>query len=266
MDILKRSLAPITAAAWAEIDDVARNVLSNALTARKVVDFEGPMGWEYAALPMGRLTLPAKQPVEGVEFGIRTVQPLTELRVPFELGIWEIDNIVRGAKDIDLAPMEEAARTLARFEDRAVFYGLEHAAIAGLKDSAEESMPLPDKTEGIIATVTRGLGKFMEKAVGGPYAMVVSPQIWQLLTGHVEGYPLNKYLASMLEGPIVVTPHVEDAFLVSMRGGDNEMVVGQDIAIGYNSNDKEKVQLFFTESFTFHSLDPAATICLPYNG
>jgi len=38
MDILKRSIAPITDEGWEEIDDQAKEILENHLTDRKFVD------------------------------------------------------------------------------------------------------------------------------------------------------------------------------------------------------------------------------------
>ena len=259
MDILKRTLAPITQEAWTEIDAVARGALTSVLTARKVVDVEGPNGWDFSAVTLGRLDLPKKQPVPGVHFGLRTVLPLLEARVPFELDIWEVDNIVRGARDADLHPLEDAARALARFEEQAIYYGLSQANIKGLKDSSDyKTISLTDNPDDIVEKVTLGLAQFKQHSIDGPYAMIVSPELWLALAGHVKGYPLNQYIENMLQGPVMVSPYVQDAFLVTTRGGDMQLVLGQDIAIGYNSNDKEKVRLFFTESFTFYVSEPHA--------
>lgn len=262
MDILKRSLAPITQEAWTEIDELAKGTLMGALSARKVVDVDGPHGWEYAAVTMGRLTLPEKQPDPDVHFGMRQVLPLVEIRVPFELDIWEVDNIVRGAKDADLHALEEAARKLARFEEKAIYYGLAEAGIQGLKDKSDyDAMPLKNESGDILDKVTQGLATFKAHSMEGPYAMVVPTKLWTSLLSNYQGYPMNQYIESMLEGKIIVSPYVDDAFLLSVRGGDMTLTLGQDIAIGYNSNDKEKVRLFFTESFTFDVAEPHAVQC-----
>ena len=52
---LLRSHAPISDAAWREIDEEARERLIAALAARKLVDFSGPHGWEHSASPLGRV-------------------------------------------------------------------------------------------------------------------------------------------------------------------------------------------------------------------
>ena len=47
MDLLKRQLAPISDAAWEQIDTEARRVLKLNLAGRRVVDFSGPHGWDH---------------------------------------------------------------------------------------------------------------------------------------------------------------------------------------------------------------------------
>jgi uncharacterized linocin/CFP29 family protein len=48
--------------------------------------------------------------------------------------------------------------------------------------------------------------------------------------------------------------------MISQRGGDLELILGQDLAIGCESHNAEQVKLFFTESFTFRVLEPAAVL------
>jgi len=52
---LLRSLAPISGAGWALIDDEARDRLGVALAARRLVDFSGPHGWQHSATNLGRI-------------------------------------------------------------------------------------------------------------------------------------------------------------------------------------------------------------------
>ena len=57
-------------------------------------------------------------------------------------------------------------------------------------------------------------------------------------------------------------PALEGALLLSVRGGDFELTVGQDLSIGYAYHEKHKVELFLTESFTFRVLEPTAAVPL----
>ncbi|MFB6215190.1 MAG: family 1 encapsulin nanocompartment shell protein, partial [Candidatus Bipolaricaulia bacterium] len=139
MDFLKRSLAPITDEGWEEIDEAAREVLSNKLTGRKVVDVVEPQGWEYQAIPQGKLDIKEDNP-QSVRYGIRKVLPLVETRVSFELNIWELDNLSRGAEDVDLSPLEDAAAEAAQFEENVIYNGLGEAGIEGMFPSAGSSV------------------------------------------------------------------------------------------------------------------------------
>ena len=85
MNHLYRELAPISDAAWHEIEKEARRTLKTTLAARKLVDFVGPQGWESSSVGIGRSN-PVEPPSSGnVEARLRQVLPLVELRVPFEM-------------------------------------------------------------------------------------------------------------------------------------------------------------------------------------
>src|SRR5262245_12745340 len=132
MDLLKRELAPIVDEAWGEIDLEAKRVLKLNLAGRKLVDFDGPHGWEYAGVNTGQLKLLKTPPEPGVFAGLRIVQPLFEVRVPFELSIMDLDTVPRGAKNIDLDPVVAAAEKLSRAEDDAIFNGLTAGGMTGI--------------------------------------------------------------------------------------------------------------------------------------
>src|SRR5262249_62174783 len=114
MNDLFRELAPISDAAWKEIDDQARQALTVELAARKLVDFVGPQGWEQSAMNLGRVAALKGAPAEGVTAAIRQVQPLVELRAPFALTRAELENVSRGAADPDLDPLIQASIQIAR--------------------------------------------------------------------------------------------------------------------------------------------------------
>lgn len=262
MDILRKSMAPISAQAWEEINDTAVEVLTAALSGRKFLDVEGPKGWDYAALSTGRIDVPANQKGP-VKYGTHQVLPLVEARIPFELNIWELDNVARGAEDIDLDALEDAARELAKFEEKAIYDGFKPGNIVGLKNSSDyPAIQFPEAEEEILGAVAKGISQMKEAAIEGPYSLVLNTEKWQKINSFVRGYPLRKQLDNILGGSIIHAPYVKESFLVTERGGDFRLVVGQDISIGYESHNSKTVQLYFTESFTFQVIDPAAVIVL----
>lgn len=263
MDILKRTLAPITLEAWQEIDRQAKLVLTAYLSARKFVDVTGPQGWDYAAVPLGRLDVPKGQKKEEVQYGIHAVLPLVECRAPFVLDVWELDNIIRGAKDIELKSLEEASRKIALFEENAIFNGFGAGRIVGMKDACRHKpIAFTKNPAGFLEAVSQGVGTLIGASVGGPYALVVNPDLWQLIASYAEGFPLQQHVQGILEGPIVYSHSSKGGYLVSTRGQDLELVIGQDFAVGYQSHTSTEVTLFVTESFTFRVIEPAAYVPL----
>src|SRR5438132_398080 len=79
----------------------ATRTLRHFLAARPLIGFDGPGGWDRSAHNLGRVD-PLPAPAEGVEAARRRVQPLVELRTPFELSLAELDAVDRGAAAPDL--------------------------------------------------------------------------------------------------------------------------------------------------------------------
>jgi uncharacterized linocin/CFP29 family protein len=263
-DHLLRSLAPISDAAWAAIDDEARSRLSGQLAARKLVDFVGPSGWDYSAIPLGH-TVEVDTPFGSVVAQQRTVLPLVELRGEFVLSRSELDDVDRGASDPDLTALGEAARDFALAENMAVFRGFEAAGIEGLYDASDhEVIALEGKADTYPASVARAVDALRKVGVGGPYGIAIAPDIYTRIVETTEhgGYPVFNHLEAILGGPVVWAPGVGCGLVVSMRGGDFRFESGQDIAIGYRSSDADTVTLYLEESFSFRVLEPDAVVAL----
>ncbi len=262
MDILKRALAPITAQAWEEIESQAKRTLNATLSARKVVDVTEPQGIETGAVTLGRIDVPTSQK-SPVKYGIHKVLPMVEARIPFTLNIWELDNAVRGAEDIDFSSLEDAAQKIAQFEENIIYYGFAKANIDGLiKSSDHPTIKHPASGDALLSAVTDGINKFTTSAVEGPYSLVVNPQTWKTIQTQTKGYPLKKQVEDLIGGSIVLSNNIKESLLISERGGDTKMTLGQDYSIGYETHDPQKVRLFITVSFTFQVIDPAAFIII----
>ncbi len=260
-DLLKRSLAPLTEEAWQEVDATASTILKAQLTARTLVDFSGPHGWQFAAVNAGRIDL-SKGGSQDVPWGVRTVLPLVEVRVPVVLPQLELDNASRGCSDVDLSPLEDAAQKVAHFEETAIYTGFEPGGIKGITQaSAHKAVKLPENPEQYPKAVAQGLKELRLAGVPGPYALVLGVDAYAgLLQAGKGGYPPARIIRDMLGGQILASQVLSGGVLLSAAGGDFELTVGQDLAIGYASHDRTNVELFLTESFTFRVLRPEAAI------
>jgi uncharacterized linocin/CFP29 family protein len=119
---------------------------------------------------------------------------------------------------------------------------------------------MSDNPEEIMDSVSHALIQFASSAVEGPYSLIVGHHRWAQLATYVHGYPLRRHLKSLLGGKIILSPYIEETILVSERGGDFQLTLGQDLTIGYLSHNADHVRLYFTESFAFQVFDPTAYI------
>ena len=266
MNHLLRDIAPITDAGWAELEDEARRQLVASLAARKLVDFSGPHGWQYSATNLGRTETIETAVVEGVAPIRRRVLPLVEPRVGVTLARSELDDIARGAQDADLDDLAEAARRIALAENVAVFNGWPEAGITGITAaSPHQPIGITDDLTTCPRHIARAVEVLLSSGVGGPYGLALGPEVYKSVVETTEhgGYPLFDHLRKILDGPLVWAPGVDGGVVLSLRGGDFLFECGQDIAMGYDSHDRENVELYFVESFSFRVATPEAAVALP---
>ena len=263
MNNLHRELAPISDAAWAQIEEEASRTLKRHLAARRVVDVVGPKGVDFSAIGTGHL-LPVAAPGEGIAAAQREVKALVELRVPFELSRQAIDDVERGADDSDWDPLKAAARTLAFAEDRAVFDGYAAAGIGGIRPgSSNPALTLPTSAAGYSNAVAQAVSALRLAGVNGPYALVLGADAYTAASGGSdEGYPEIHHLERLVDGGIIWAPAIEGGVVLTTRGGDFELAIGQDISIGYASHTASTVALYFQETFTFRLLTTEAAVAL----
>ncbi|MCA9626336.1 MAG: bacteriocin family protein [Myxococcales bacterium] len=260
MDFLRQQLAPISGAAWAAVEAEIAGVLRTRLSSRKLVDVDGPKGFDFSALNLGRVETPENQSGR-VQFGVRQVLPLVEVRVPFELDQWELDNLSRGADDVNFDPAVEAAIQLASFEERAVYSGFSPGGIQGLSSAKHhEALSWNRDAETLPKLVAAGLARFREQGVDGPYALVLDTKSYRELSAAGDNYPPRKRLLRTLEGEIIHAPDVPKPMLLSLRGGDFRTTLGQDCSLGYDGHTSTHLKLYVTETFTFRMTGPEAVI------
>ena len=76
------------------------------------------------------------------------------------------------------------------------------------------------------------------------------------------GLVVFDHLRQILGGPIVWSPGVRGAVVVSMRGGDFLLESGEDLSIGYDHHDADNVHLYLVESFSFRVASADAAVVL----
>jgi uncharacterized linocin/CFP29 family protein len=263
MNNLHRELAPVSAAAWASIEEEAKRTFTRHVAGRRVVDVSGPDGVTLAGVGTGHVT-PIDPPEDGITAGLRAWQPVIEFRVPFTLDRAEIDSAERGALDADWQPVKDAARKIAFAEDRAIFDGYAAGQVTGVRQaSSTPALSLPAEVRQYPDVVSQAISALRLAGVDGPYSLLLSADAYTAVSETSDhGYPIREHLARLLDGEIIWAPAISGALVLTERGGDYELRLGQELSIGYLAHDAEHVELYFTESFTFSVYTTEASVSI----
>jgi uncharacterized linocin/CFP29 family protein len=260
---LYRDLAPITEAAWAEIELEALRTFKRHIAGRRVIDVSEPGGPAAAAVSTGRL-VDVKAPTDGVVAHLRASKPLVRLRVPFTLSRSEIDDVERGSSDSDWEPVKAAAKKLAFVEDRTIFEGYPVASIEGIRSSSSNpALTLPEDARQIPDVISQALSELRLAGVDGPYSVLLSATVYTKVSETTEhGYPIREHLNRLIDGDIIWAPAIDGAFVLTTRGGDFDLQLGTDVSIGYLTHDTDSVQLYMQETLTFLCYTAEASVAL----
>lgn|SRR5664280_1086032 len=267
MDHLMRELAPISDAAWEQIEEEATRSLKHFLAGRRLVDFTGPLGWDYSAVDVGRVDMLSHGALGEVEMARRRVVPLLELRSSFTLDRTELAAAERGATDLNLDPVIASGRAAALAEDHLVFHGYEESGLPGIVTASPHAkVAISDDYSNYPQHVAAAVAALRAADVAGPYAIALGARCYTGVTETTEhgGYPVFEHLRQILGGPVAWAPAVDGAVVLSQRGGDFELTIGEDFAIGYRTSDATSVTLYLEESASFRINTPEAAVHLAY--
>jgi uncharacterized linocin/CFP29 family protein len=263
MNNLHRKLAPISDTAWEQIEEETARTIKGYLAGRRVVDVPPAAGVAFPGVATGHL-VSTSTPAEGINANILEVKSPVQLRVPFELTRQAIDDVERGAKDSNWQPAKDAAKTLAFAEDRAIFDGYQAANIQGIRESTSNPIKaLPEDFRDYPDAIAEALNQLRFAGVSGPYsALMGAAEYTGLAEIRDHGYPVLEHVRRLIDGNIVLAQAIRGAFVLTTRGGDFELNIGQDVSIGYLSHTDSIVRLYLQESFTFRVLTSEASVAL----
>ena len=203
-------------------------------------------------------------PKDGVLARQREVKALVEMRVPFVLERQEIDDVDRGANDSDWQPAKDAARKIAFSEDGAIFDGYAAAGIVGIrKGTSNPAVTLPGDVREYPEAIAQALSRLRLVGVNGPYSVLLGADAYTALAETSDhGYPVLEHVKRLVKDQIIWAPAIEGAFVLTTRGGDFSLHIGQEVSIGYTSHTETTVSLYLQETFTFLLLTAEAAVAI----
>jgi len=261
MNNLHRELAPISGDAWAQIEEEVARTFKRSVAGRRVVDVKGPGGSGLAGVGTGHQH-EITAPQSGVSAKLREVKALVQLTVPFELQRDAIDDVERGANDSNWQPAKDAAKKLAYAEDRAILDGYKPAGIVGVREgSSNPKVTLPADIGNYPDAISNALEMLRSAGVDGPYSVLLGADAYTALgEARDYGYPVIEHIKKIVNGEIIWAPAIDGGSILSMRGGDFELHLGDDLSIGYVSHTDKIVRLYLRETLTFLMLTSEASV------
>src|SRR6516164_3596548 len=183
---------------------------------------------------------------------------------PFELDRQQIDDVERGASDSDWQPAKDAAQKIAYTEDRAIFEGYPAAGIGGIgQGTSNPIITLPADVRHYPDAIAQALNQLRLVGVNGPYSVLLSADAYTALAETSDnGYPVLEHVKKLVKDEIIWTPAIAGAFVLTTRGGDFDLHIGQDLSIGYLSHTDSVVRLYLQETLTFLLLTTEAAVAL----
>ncbi|MGS0971710.1 MAG: family 1 encapsulin nanocompartment shell protein [Candidatus Izemoplasmataceae bacterium] len=253
MDLFKKNLAPIATDAWEEIEERADEVIKATLSARKVLFVNGPLGLQKHAVSTGKLDIINTK--KDVTAGLYQVKPLLETRIKFALSRWELDNVLRGATDVELSPLEDAVKEIALYEEETIYNGNKEANIQGLTQLAATSFEVNNDASAILEAIASGVLTLQDAFAKGGYNLVVGDDFYKALAKPHGAKLLLNIVEDLIGGSVVRSKVLKGALLLPYNHPDLELTIGQDYEIGYDMHDKQEVHFFAMNAFTLRVLD-----------
>src|SRR5262249_9634802 len=111
--------------------------------------------------------------------------------------------------------------------------------------------------------IAQALSQLRLEGVNGPYSVVLGAEAYTALSESSDhGYPIMRHIRELIDGEIIWAPAISGAYVMTTRGGDFALHLGEDVSIGYLGHDDKKVRLYLQETMTFVLLTTEASVAL----
>jgi uncharacterized linocin/CFP29 family protein len=263
---LHRDEAPFGAPVWEAIDAAVLGMARARLSARRLLETEGPYGVTLKSLFLsGACACDGKDEAVRVHIPVSVPVPLIESL--FCLEARDVAAFEREGAPMDLAPAVRASAAVAAREDELLFNGSEEAGFTGLLNTrGVQTTPLRgwDELGAAVENVLQAVDKLDEAGFHGPYALALPPDRFNRLfrlypqAGRTE----LEQLRLAVPGGIVKTAALKGTgVLVTAVRELAAIVIGQDIETSFVGPVGRAYQLAVSESAALRLREPSS-VCI----
>ncbi len=245
---LLRDDAPLTNDEWNLVDQIVVKVARGRLVDRKFISIFGPLGAGlqsvhqdiFAGVDAGEVELMGEEEIHPVHPEARSFLPIPLIYKDFVIHWRDIETSRRFGIPLDISAVAGAANFVAQAEDNFILNGNERLCIEGLMNAKwRNTVPLLnwDDMGQAFQNVVDATRKLIDEGFYGPYAMVVSPNMFSKMqrvydnTGVLE---INQ-VRELIAGGVFQTPVLSEnaAVLVSMGPENFDIAIAQDMITAY---------------------------------
>lgn len=248
MDFLLRNDAPFGSEQWEKIDKKVTDTARSLLIGRRFLHIYGPLGSgvQSVSLDLIEYNEDTKSDFFGdsdtsvVKAGERKFAAIPMIYKDFSISWRDLENEKQFGMPLDMAPVSAAAYGLSKKEDNVIFNGNEEFGYPGLLningrqivkkgDWLQKDNPFKDVASGLELLVSNG--------IDGPYALVVSPDLYTQMQRVQEGTGVLVIdrVKNLVDGRLFQSNILGQnrAVLVASASHNMDVVVGQDIITAY---------------------------------
>lgn len=248
-----------------KIEEAILDKAKAVMTARRFLDFEGPLGAGIESLQVGPVH---DRGVRGTRARIsaRRAIPIPTLYSTFELPRREIEGAIHPGVPLDTGPAEDAAEEVALAEEHLLYYGEKELGVDGIADHPNiQHVPLSDWSTpgGAIGDVIAAADELDRQKKHGPFALALAPTLYNQLFRKYEGSDVLAldHLRRLAAGGIFKSHVLEDSgVLVSPDLGP--LVCAQDLLVSFLEVRPSTVRFSVTSAVIVRLDDPAAACLL----
>jgi len=255
---LSRGEAPIAAATWDKLDQIIIEAAKSVLSGRRILNIDGPYGLGLKAVPMNDPEM-GENPVTG------TVLPLALISKSFTMAKRDIAAHESNGVMLNTSAAAAAAIACAKQEEELIYNGLKDTpGLMNAKGSHQLKLGSWSEVGTAADDIIKAVTALDTAGFHGPYTLALAPERYNLL---LRRYPTGSFselehVKTIAAEGVVKAPVLEGGGLLLAAGRQYAtLVLGQDLAAGYNGPAAERLEFYVSESLIPYIRQPKA-ICV----
>lgn len=241
MRYLSREAAALPEGLWEQIDSAVVRAARNVLTGRRFLHVFGPLG-----IGVGEIPIDDAEAVEEVEKdGIITTVGRKYAEIPtiyadFTLLARDLERAEASGLPLDLSKATAAAEACSLKEDKLIYFGNAGLGYEGLLTApGVNKIGKKDWSTGenAFSDISAAIALLAENGLYGPYALVLSPDLYMQLQRLQPGTGLLEIerVSKLVDGRVFKSPVLGKgkAVLICSDPRNMDLAIGQDMATAY---------------------------------